>query len=129
MMSFGTIIYHDPVYSPYLPVLIKLTVVSSMVHQMCFSTFSSLPYAIGQVQDAGLIFLSSMSTSLAASLSKDGYDVSHLLATATVGLSMCTALLGCGLYLIGKMKVSGEKRVLSVFSSLLGQACWRAAYH
>jgi hypothetical protein len=50
MMSFGTIIYHDEAFSPYLPTLIKLTLVSSMVHQLCFSLFSSLPYSIGQVQ-------------------------------------------------------------------------------
>lgn len=60
--SFGTIIYHDAAYGPYLPTLIKLTVISSMVHQLCFSTFSSLPYSIGQVQDAGLIFLSAMAS-------------------------------------------------------------------
>jgi SulP family sulfate permease len=33
-----------------------MTVVSGVVHQLCFSMFSSLPFAVGQVQDAGLIF-------------------------------------------------------------------------
>mmetsp|Transcript_22235 Transcript_22235/g.46182 ORF Transcript_22235/g.46182 Transcript_22235/m.46182 type:complete len:554 (+) Transcript_22235:222-1883(+) len=106
MMSFGTIIYHDPVFSPYLPTLIKLTLVSSMVHQLCFSTFSSLPYSIGQVQDAGLIFLSAISSSFALSSSTDGWTHKELLATATIGLSLCTASLGLGLMLIGRCRLA-----------------------
>lgn len=50
IMSFGSIIYHDPFFRPYLPVLVKLTVFSGMVHQVCFSSISSLPFAVGQVQ-------------------------------------------------------------------------------
>jgi hypothetical protein len=38
--------------------------VSSMVHQIAFSVCSTLPFAIGQVQDAGLIFLSNMATTI-----------------------------------------------------------------
>jgi len=106
MMSFGTIIYHDPVFEPYLPNLIKLTLVSSMVHQLCFSTFSSLPYSIGQVQDAGLIFLSAISSSFAKSGQKYGWEPSQLLATSTIGLSMCTACLGLGLMMIGSCRLA-----------------------
>ncbi|GMH68165.1 hypothetical protein TrST_g5415 [Triparma strigata] len=112
MMSFGTIIYHDAAYGPYLPTLIKLTVISSMVHQLCFSTFSSLPYSIGQVQDAGLIFLSAMASSLATTVKQHGYDDEHLLATATVGLSLCTAFLGLGLMTIGKCKLASVVQYL-----------------
>jgi hypothetical protein len=48
LMSFGGIIYRDDAYAPYMPVLVKLTVVSGMVHQICFSSLSSLPFAVGQ---------------------------------------------------------------------------------
>jgi MFS superfamily sulfate permease-like transporter len=112
MMSFGTIIYHDEAFSPYLPTLIKLTLISSMVHQLCFSTFSSLPYAIGQVQDAGLIFLSAMSTMVSDYTNKHGYDDDHMLATATVGLSLCTAILGVGLIIIGKARLASYVQLL-----------------
>lgn len=64
LLSFGSIIYRDDAFAPYMHVLIKLTLVSGIVHQVCFSTLSSLPIAVGQVQDAGLIFLSSMASSL-----------------------------------------------------------------
>ena len=40
--------------------LVRLVLFSSAVHQTMFSRCSSLPFAIGQVQDAGLIFLSKM---------------------------------------------------------------------
>jgi hypothetical protein len=64
IMSFGTIIYRHPIFVPYMTPLIHLTLVSSMVHQITFSICSTLPFAIGQVQDAGLIFLSNMATTI-----------------------------------------------------------------
>ena len=111
MMSFGTIIYHDEAFSPYLPTLIKLTLVSSVVHQLCFSYWSSLPYSIGQVQDAGLIFLSAMSTMISTYTKDRGYDDEHMLATATIGLSLCTAVLGIGLMIIGKARLASYVQV------------------
>jgi len=106
MMSFATIIYHDKVFEAYLPILIKLTLISSVVHQLSFTFFSSMPYAIGQVQDAGLIFLSAISTSFVTFCQDKGYDDAHILATTTIGLSLCTAFLGCGLLVVGKCKLA-----------------------
>ena len=45
IMSFGSIIYHDEFFRPYLSVLMKLTTISGAVHQITFSTASSLPFA------------------------------------------------------------------------------------
>ena len=45
IMSFGSIIYHDEFFRPYLSVLMKLTTISGAVHQITFSTVSSLPFA------------------------------------------------------------------------------------
>ena len=45
--------------------LVKLVLFSSLVHQAAFSAQSSLPFAIGQVQDAGLIFLSKIAGEIA----------------------------------------------------------------
>lgn len=53
VMSFGSIIYRDDFFRPYLSGLIQLTIVSGAVHQISFSAFSSLPFAVGSVQDAG----------------------------------------------------------------------------
>ena len=112
LMSFGSIIYRDNAFSPYMPVLVKLTVVSGVVHQLCFSSCSSLPFAVGQVQDAGLIFLSGMASKIAASCRKSGHDDETMLATVTVGLSLGTALLGCGLVLIGYLRLGQYVQLL-----------------
>ena len=112
ILSFGSIIYRDPFFRPYLPVLIKLTLISGVVHQICFSTFSSLPFAVGQVQDAGLIFLSAMAGDMANRCIERGYEDDVILATVTVGLGLFTALLGAGLMLIGKLRLAGYVKYL-----------------
>lgn len=106
IMSFGNIIYHDDFFRPYLPVLVKMTVVSGIVHQLCFSTFSTLPFAVGSVQDAGLIFLSTIATSIARFCQARGCSDDEILATTLVGLSIFTACLGLGLIIIGKLKLA-----------------------
>lgn len=56
----------DETYEAYLPQLAKLAFLSSAVHQTVFLLCSTLPFAVGQVQDVGLIFLSAMASSIAA---------------------------------------------------------------
>jgi len=118
LISFGSIIYHDDFFRPYMPLLVKLTVVSGTVHQICFSTFSSLPFAVGQVQDAGLIFLSKMASDIVRRCREDvGEDGSphsdeEILATATIGLALCTALLGLGLVVIGYFRLASTVQLL-----------------
>jgi MFS superfamily sulfate permease-like transporter len=112
LMSFGSIIYRDEAFVPYTPVLVKLTVVSGMVHQICFSTFSSLPFAVGQVQDAGLIFLSSMARDIVEYCRKQGHDDETMLATVTVGLGLATFLLGFGLVLVGRLRLAQYVQML-----------------
>ena len=112
LMSFGSIIYRNEAFGPYMPVLIKLTLVSGVVHQICFSTLSSLPFAVGQVQDAGLIFLSAMASDMVGYCRRCGYDDETLLATVTVGLATATTLLGVGLVIIGKLKLAGYVQML-----------------
>lgn len=57
LMSFGSIIYHDDFFRPYLPILIKLTVISGVVHQFSFSTFSTLPFAVSNHNNLLSIFI------------------------------------------------------------------------
>jgi hypothetical protein len=106
LMSFGAIIYRDDAFAPYLSVLVKLTLVSGIVHQLCFSAFSSLPFAVGQVQDAGLIFLSSMASTIVQYCRDRGHNDETMLATVTVALSIATALLGVGLVLLGYLQLA-----------------------
>jgi len=119
LMSFGSIIYHDDFFRPYLSILMKLTVLSGAIHQITFSTVSSLPFAVGQVQDAGLIFLSAMARDLVSRCRAAGYpEEEYILATTTIGLSLFTALLGGALILVGKWKLASYCQLLP--SSVVG---------
>lgn len=112
LMSFGSIIYRDQAFAPYIPVLVKMTLVSGVVHQLCFSMFSSLPFAVGQVQDAGLIFLSQMASRMVDHCRSRGYDDETMLATVTVGLSLSTAFLGCCLVILGQLQLAQYVQLL-----------------
>ncbi|KAJ1427778.1 hypothetical protein B484DRAFT_74140, partial [Ochromonadaceae sp. CCMP2298] len=101
-ISFCTIIYRDEAFQAYLPQLVKLVIFSSMIHQFAFSYFSSLPFAIGQVQDAGLIFLSAMAASIVHSIE----DKDNIVPTTLVVLSICTFLLGCMLIVVSRLKLA-----------------------
>jgi len=112
LISFGNIIYQDEFFRPYLPILVKLTLVSGFVHQICFSTFSTLPFAVGQVQDAGLIFLSSIASNIVEHCQARGHTDEEILATTVIGLSIFTAILGISVYIIGRLKLASYVRSL-----------------
>jgi len=100
------VIFNHEVYQPHISALSKLVILSSVVHQFCFSTFSSLPFSIGQVQDAGLIFLSAMSYKIATSLINSGCSDAEILSTTIVLLGLSTACLGAVLIVAGKFKIA-----------------------
>jgi len=102
LYGYAAIIFKDGAYQDDLAPLAKLVLFSSVVHQVVFSFKSSLPFAIGQVQDAGLIFLSSMATSIASNCDK----TENILPTTLVTLSISTALLGVAVYLVGKFQLA-----------------------
>lgn len=105
MIGFATIIYSHPEFAPVMPMLIKLVFVSSVVHQVLISTRSPLPFAIAQVQDAGLIFSATMATSIMTELG-DAVPLEERVATVVVHLSICTVLVGLGLILTGKARLA-----------------------
>ena len=114
VMSFGNIIYQNARFQPYTPVLIQLTMVSGVIHQLCFSSLSGLPFVVGSVQDAGLIFLSHMASCMVEYCTQQQgiQDDQVILATVTVGLGVATAILGCGLIVIGKCQLAGYVQML-----------------
>jgi SulP family sulfate permease len=89
-----------------MPQLLQLMFLSSAVHQMAFSLFSSLPFAVGQVQDAGLIFLSAMASSVVHHAKLGGKNAEGVLATTLVILALSTALLGVALMVTGRLKLA-----------------------
>ena len=132
MVGFAAIIFRhkafheDPaVYSQ----LVKLCLFSSAVHQAAFTSTSSLPFAIGQIQDAGLIFLSKIASDIATEMASD--PPSHMLATVLVTLSLCTSLLGVALIITGKWKLAGLVQYLPLpvvggYLAFIGLYCLEA---
>uniref|UniRef100_K3WTS9 STAS domain-containing protein n=1 Tax=Globisporangium ultimum (strain ATCC 200006 / CBS 805.95 / DAOM BR144) TaxID=431595 RepID=K3WTS9_GLOUD len=106
MYGYAAIIFSHPDFASFMPSLSKLVMFSSVVHQVMFTLLSSLPFAIGQVQDAGLIFLSAIATSICTSLGAD-VSVEAKVATVVVTIGIATATLGICLVLIGRFKLAG----------------------
>jgi SulP family sulfate permease len=109
MISFAQIIFRDPEFQPYMNDLVKLVLVSAAVHQICFTCVSSLPFAMGQVQDAGLIFLSAMCSSIIKTLHEtrgDDFSMKEVLATTLFTMAVSTAALGAALIVTGKLRLA-----------------------
>lgn len=101
-ISFCSIIFKDSAFSSSISLLVKLVLFSSFVHQCCFSIFSNLPFAVGQVQDAGLIFLSAMASNIAANIN----NPENLLPTTLFILALSSAILGIFLLITSKLKLA-----------------------
>ncbi|KAG6611760.1 Sulfate Permease (SulP) Family [Phytophthora cinnamomi] len=105
MYGYAVILFSHKDFEDFMPALSKLVVYSSAVHQVMFTLLSSLPFSIGQVQDAGLIFLSTMATSICNSLGDD-VPVEAKVATSIVTIGIATALLGVCLVVMGKLRLA-----------------------
>ncbi|OWZ11419.1 Sulfate Permease [Phytophthora megakarya] len=106
MYGYAAIIFGHPDFASFMPALSKLVMFSSVVHQIMFTFLSSLPFAIGQVQDAGLIFLSAIATSICNSLGEE-VPMEAKVTTTVVTIGLATASLGVVLVLLGKFKLAG----------------------
>lgn len=96
--GYAAIIFSHPNLATFMSSLSKLVMLSNVVHQVMFTLLSSLPFAIGQVQDVRLIFLSAMATSICNSLGPD-VSLEAKVATVVVTIGIATAALGLCLVL------------------------------
>lgn len=129
-ISFTTIIFRHDYYQFALPTLIKLVIFSSMIHQVSFSALSTLPYSIGQVQDAGLIFLSAMSASIANQLIE---TPDSIIPTCLFAISIYTAALGIVLIVLGHFRMASIVQyipmpVIGGYLAFIGFFCAEAAF-
>ena len=106
LYGYSSVIFNHPVFADYMNALPKLVIFSSCIHQLGFTLFSTLPFAIGTVQDAGLIFLSAMSNILAEEILSNGGTAEEVLSTTLVLLPMGTAFLGAILMLMGRFRLA-----------------------
>lgn len=105
LYGYASVIFNNPAFAPHVAALSKLVVLSSCVHQLAFALFSTLDFAIGTVQDAGLIFLSAMANDIANTILDNGGTVDEIVSTTLVILPLSTASLGIVLILLGKFKL------------------------
>eukprot|EP00892_Ulva_mutabilis_P011320 jgi/Ulvmu1/8560/UM045_0002.1 len=113
-LAYVAIMFPSKRFRPFMPALSRLVFLGSALHQTTFSFLSSLPFAIGQVQDVGLIFLSAMSTSVASLLPVSGESpeeqaaTERLMVTTTLlAMTLSTAVTGLLLIVVGKRRLAG----------------------
>ena len=108
-LAYVTIMFPSKRFAAFMCPLARLAFLSSAIHQLTMSFFSTLPSAIGQVQDVGLIFLSAMSTSVASLVVGDpvgGDDAkekadSVMVTTTLLAMTLATCMTGVLLMLVG----------------------------
>ncbi|GAB9462776.1 Sulfate permease [Globisporangium polare] len=103
--GYATIIFSHPDFATFMPSLSKLVMLSNVVHQVMFTMLSSLPFAIGQTQNAGLTSLSAMAASISNSLGPE-VSLEAKITTVVVTIGIATAALGVCLVLIGRFKLA-----------------------
>lgn len=101
LVAFAAIVFKHPVFAPYLDQLCKFFFVSSAVHQTVFCLMSTLPFAVGQVQDVGLIFLSAMGSSIATLTLDAGKEAAVALGTSLLTMTISTFFVGLGTFFVG----------------------------
>lgn len=138
MVGYMSIIFSDPAFvnSKYMPYLMKLVFLSAVVHQLVFVFRSTLRFAVGQVQDAGLIFLSAMASDLVMRV--DGpqarkHGVSEeAMATVLACSGVSTFLTGCLLVLTARLRLASliqylPMPVIAGNLAFIGLYCFEAA--
>ncbi|KAF4032973.1 Sulfate permease family [Phytophthora infestans] len=130
MYGYAAILFSHKDFEDFMPALSKLVIFSSVVHQVMFTLMSSLPFSIGQVQDAGLIFLSTMATSICDSLGND-VPLEAKVTTCIIVIGIATASLGVCLVVMGKLKLAAlasylPMPVIGGYLAFIGIFCFYA---
>jgi SulP family sulfate permease len=131
LYGYTAVIFNNPVFDKHMNALSKLVIFSSLIHQLGFFLFSTLDFAIGTVQDAGLIFLSSMANTIAFRMLDEGHTDEEVLSTTLVLLSLGTAVLGLVLIVMGHFRLADAVSYLPMpvvggYLAFIGYFCCEA---
>jgi hypothetical protein len=131
LFGYAAVIFNNPIYNSHMNALSKLLIFSSLIHQLGFLLFSSLSFAIGTVQDAGLIFLSTMANTIANTMKDDGHTDDEILSTTLALLCSSTAALGLVLIVMGKFRLADAVSYLPMpvvggYLAFIGYFCVQA---
>ncbi|KAK9824383.1 hypothetical protein WJX72_009880 [[Myrmecia] bisecta] len=131
MAAFAGTIFQSPFFKPVIGKLIKLVFLSSCVHQATFTIKSTLPFAVGQVQDVGLIFLSAMANSVVAMGSTQGLPFEEVLGTVLLTLAVSTFTVGVLIIITGYLRLASLVQyiplpVIGGYLGYVGYFCFSA---
>ncbi|MCG8340778.1 MAG: hypothetical protein MI674_05930 [Cytophagales bacterium] len=84
----------DEFYKGYLGILAKHAFLASAIHQFITATWSTMPFAVAQIQDVGLIFLAAIASSIADKGIKEEKDPQSILSTTLLTLALSTLVVG-----------------------------------
>jgi len=131
MVSFAAIVFQHPTYRPLLGQLARFSFLAAATHQLCFAAMSTLPFAVGQPQDTGLIVLSAIATSVAEYGLAHGLDARVVVATTLTTLALSTLLVGFLTLGVARLKLAGLVQyvplpVVGGYLSFVGYFCLAA---
>ncbi|KAI3438511.1 hypothetical protein D9Q98_000939 [Chlorella vulgaris] len=129
LIAFCAVVFKDPAYEPWIEPLCKFFFLASAVHQAVVCCLSAVPYAVGQVQDVGLIFLSAMASSIAAACAADGYSAAAALGTSLLTMAVSTFVVGLGLVAVAKAQLASVVQYVPLpaiggYLSFVGYFCF-----
>lgn len=103
LIAFASIVFQHEIYRPFLESFCRLFFLSSALHQMVFNVYSTLPFAMGQVQDVGVVFLKAIASSIAG----DVHNVKSAVSTSLVCMTLSTLFVGMCVMLVAKKRWAG----------------------
>eukprot|EP00803_Ostreobium_quekettii_P002230 evm.model.scf_2205.2 EVM.evm.TU.scf_2205.2 scf_2205:19630-24234(+) len=106
MVSYGAVVFEDPHFKPFMDLLVKQVFLASALDQVVMVFRSSLPAAIGQVQDVGLIFMSTMASSIMSAGMKMKLTPQEAVGATLVTLSVSTFIVGLLVTATGCLKLA-----------------------
>mmetsp|Transcript_6977 Transcript_6977/g.19685 ORF Transcript_6977/g.19685 Transcript_6977/m.19685 type:complete len:866 (+) Transcript_6977:118-2715(+) len=106
MIAFCKVIFQEPEFQPYQSKLVRLVFLSAATHQLVFTCRSCVPGAVGQVQDVGLIFLSSISTAVVLRGRESHAGFEDTLASVLLLLTLTTTLVGIMVVVVARCKLA-----------------------
>ena len=131
LVSFTGIVFFAPVFFAKMPQLVKMFYLASAIQQAVFVLVGTLPFAVGQVQDVGLIILSSMAQSIASRCAADGVGEAKMLTTTLLFLAFSTICVGLCVGLASKVGISRYLQqvplpVIGGYLGFVGYFCFAA---
>jgi len=106
LVAYAAIVFRHPIYASNVDLLCKFFIVSSALHQTIFCLFSTIPFAVGQVQEVGIIFLAAIGTSIAELSVEAGKDAATTLGTALLTMTVTTFFVGVATMFVARLKLA-----------------------